>query len=101
MTEYVYDNYGHRLSIAQARKKFNVSKIIQRLGTWAVTPYGVECLTTYYPIEAYRLWQGEGVHPWERHLSGKTWVNMDDVSAVLPAARAHHIALRPKKPEAV
>ncbi len=47
-----------------ALKWFDVSPIIKRFGDWAVTTYGVECLMSYYPIEAGRL----NTESWVAHL---------------------------------
>ena len=56
-------------------------------GQWAVTRYGLECLTSNYPIEAKRLTErGPGgraeMYDWPPHLAEKEWV---DVPAFLEA----------------
>src|SRR5574343_1443762 len=38
------------LPVEEALKRHEVSPVVKRFGTWAVTSYGVECLATYYPI---------------------------------------------------
>lgn len=50
---------------------------------WAVTPYGLECLTLHYAIERSRLLERvstEGnpydVSDWVMHLAGKTWCDV-------------------------
>ena len=67
-----------------------IDAIIARYGAWVVTPYGLECLVTYYPIEASRLCEGEGFYGWPRHMAVKRWVNLDDFREALEAAREHH-----------
>lgn len=42
---------------------------------WAVTSYGVECITTSYPIEKSRLWQDWPNYSWEQHMREKNWVS--------------------------
>jgi hypothetical protein len=47
---------------------------------WAVTRYGLECLTTHYPIEASRLGErrpfSKGQHlDWPLHLAEKEWLD--------------------------
>ena len=65
-----------------------------RHGAWAITNYGLECPTTYYPIEAARLWKGQGYYGWERHMSEKVWVNMAHFLDALEAAREHHQGIK-------
>ena len=84
---------GLRITLAEAKRRNDISKIIERHGTWAVTEYGVECLASYYPIEAKRLGKGleEGAYyTWERHLRTKVWVNQADLRAALEAGRRIH-----------
>lgn len=82
--------HGRTISLEEARRIFEVDPIIRRFGTWAVTEYGVECLTTHYAIEKARLKEPD----WLRHLIGKTWTVAADVSDALDFAREHFA--RPK-----
>lgn len=72
--------------LAQAVARFDVSPIIRRFGTWAVTNYGVEALTTYYPIELARVTESD----WLAHMRSKTWVDMRDFAAALEFANELH-----------
>lgn len=71
------------------RQWYDVSPIRKQFGQWAVTTYGLECLTDSYAIDKARLKEPD----WERHMSEKTWVLMEDFSAALKAART--MVLRP------
>src|SRR5438105_3695690 len=72
--------HGERISLAAALRRSDVSPIVRRFGTWAVTEYGVECLAHYYPIRKERLWQA---YPWERHMATKRWVVQEDLRPAL------------------
>jgi len=63
------------------------SKIIKTFGTWAVTMYGIECLTDYYPIEKRDIKRKKGEVSWEKHMSGKTWVKIEDFRQALEYAK--------------
>jgi hypothetical protein len=53
------------------------SSVIRSFGQWVVTKYGIECSTTYYPIEKSRLLDGDTWDAsWEKHLSEKNWVDI-------------------------
>jgi hypothetical protein len=69
--------------LEEAMKRFDVSPLIERFGTWAVTTYGVECLERYYPIEFKRVDESD----WLDHMNGKTWVNIGDFAEALCYAR--------------
>jgi hypothetical protein len=53
--------------VAEWARIHDVGDIVTRHGSWAVTAYGLECLTSHYPIEAARLWQGGAAYSWEDH----------------------------------
>ncbi|MBK9925769.1 MAG: toll/interleukin-1 receptor domain-containing protein [Anaerolineales bacterium] len=61
-------------SLEEAANRFDGSPIIKRFGTWAVTTYGVECLSTRYPISFKRMSETD----WMSHVKEKTWVVIDD-----------------------
>lgn len=63
-----------------------ISPILRRFGTWAVTTYGVECLTRGYPID--RAWLDEP--DWMDHMREKSWVVMSDFRAAFSAGRELH-----------
>jgi hypothetical protein len=50
---------------------------------WAVTGYGVECITSEYPIKADRLCEKRGFGPdsrmpdWPMHMADKNWVDIN------------------------
>lgn len=77
--------FGDFLSVEEARVRYDVDRIIKRFGTWAVTDYGVECLTTNYAIPKDRL----GESDWKKHMCGKTWIVAEDVCDSLDYAKAH------------
>lgn len=64
--------------------------IITQFGTWAVTEFGVECLTNSYHIDADRLEQTD----WQSHMSKKEWVNMADFVLALYHGRKIHRYLK-------
>src|SRR5436189_5844099 len=47
--------HGEAITLEEATRRFDLSPVIRRFGTWAVTTYGVECLVTYYPIRLSRV----------------------------------------------
>ena len=67
-----------------------IDQIFSRSGDWVVSDYGLECLTHFYPIEAKRLWQGEGYYGWVEHMKTKRWIRLPDFEAALEAARQRH-----------
>lgn len=62
---------------------FEVSPIIARFGTWAVTTFGIESLEHPYKIDLGRANEGD----WADHMSEKTWVCMADFAPALNKAR--------------
>jgi hypothetical protein len=72
-----------RQELEEAMKRFDVSPIIERFGTWAVTTYGIECLERYYPIEFEQVDESD----WLDHMKGKTWVDIGDFAEALFYAR--------------
>jgi hypothetical protein len=50
------------------------SKIIKTFGQWAVTTYGIECLTQYYPIEKERI-DSQSRENMIEHIRRKYWTN--------------------------
>lgn len=74
---------GRTVSVDEACRINEVDPILERCGTWVVTDYGVECLTTHYPIEKARLREKD----WLDHMIHKTWVVAYDFSDALDAAR--------------
>jgi hypothetical protein len=54
---------------------------------WAVTSYGVECLTNSYHIAASRLWEDEKQYGWVRQMAPKIWVDLCDFAEALRIAR--------------
>jgi len=67
----------------EERARYDVSPIIKRFGTWAVTEYGVECMVEHYPIE----WSRIDEEDWVFHMSLKNWPVMEDFKAALDYAR--------------
>lgn len=54
---------------------------------WAVTPYGVECRTGDYAIEAGQIGRDEGSFGWVQHMAEKDWVDLPDFAEALRIAR--------------
>ncbi len=71
------------ITVKEAISRFELSPIIKRFGTWAVTNYGVECLACYYPIELERVDELD----WLMHMQDKVWTNMNDFEVALLYAR--------------
>jgi hypothetical protein len=57
---------------------------------WAVTAYGLECLTYNYFIEASRLWENEKNHGWVMQIAPKIWSDTCDFAEALRIARHVH-----------
>lgn len=74
---------GRFVSVPEAMAIHDVSPILRRFGTWAVTEYGVECLTSSYPIEKDRL----GESDWLPHVGQKPWVVYEDFRDALYFAK--------------
>jgi TIR domain/CHAT domain len=81
--EIIAINSSQTVTLEEALRRFEVSPIIQRYGTWAVTTYGVESLSTKYPIEMDRVDEQD----WLDHRRGKGWTIMPDFAAALSYAR--------------
>ncbi len=47
--------------------------ILEQHGTWAVTDYGLECLTERYEVSKDRLFVDEPHNGWLSHMVGKGW----------------------------
>ena len=75
--------HGETITIEEAVRRFEVSPIIQRFGTWAVTTYGLECLSVYYAIEFHRVNETD----WIEHLATKKWAVLEDFARALRYAR--------------
>ncbi len=58
--------------------KIRTSKKLWSNNEWAVTVYGLECLSTHYYIEKKRLLENIEGHNWVKHLSNKSWTNKQD-----------------------
>lgn len=89
---------GRRVSLDEAVQIGEIDPIIKRFGTWAVTEYGVECLTTHYAIPKARLKEED----WHKHMIGKTWTVAEDVCEALDFARQYFsrkVVNTPKIPE--
>lgn len=76
---------GKTRTLAEACQILEIDPIVKRFGTWAVTEYGVECLTTHYAIPKDRVNESN----WERHLEGKTWTVADDAADAIRYAREY------------
>ena len=75
------------ITLNEAIERFDISPIVRVFSAWAVTSYGLECLTTYYPIEKRRLDEDD----WLEHMRGKVWVAMGHFQEALQFARKYHL----------
>jgi len=75
--------HGEVISVDEAVYRFDISPIIERFGTWVVTTFGVECLSTQYAIEFHRVNELD----WITHMQIKKWVVIDDFVNALYYAR--------------
>jgi hypothetical protein len=73
------------ITLDEALQRFEVSPIIKRYGTWAVTTYGVECLSNKYYFEMDRVDEPD----WVPHMREKHWPIMPDFEAALSYAREY------------
>ena len=78
--------YGEIRSVRRAAKELALDPIVERFGTWAVTSYGLECLSTEYQIPKDRLDEPD----WIDHMSSKTWIKMRDFVHAFRAAKTYH-----------
>jgi hypothetical protein len=83
------NHFGVAKTVAEWQKIHEIGRIYEIYGDWRVTTYGLECLTSYYPISTERLWEGKGYYDWEIHMSEKVWCNLSDFTRALEAARRH------------
>lgn len=65
--------------------------IITQFGTWAVTPFGVECLVYPYEIQWDSITDPVTDNDyWLKHLAHKEWVNLADFADALHHGRKIH-----------
>lgn len=77
-------NSDEKFELSPIDPTIEVSPIIKRFGTWAVTTYGVECLSDKYDFSMDRVDEPD----WLDHMrETKNWVNMRDFEAALSYAR--------------
>lgn len=79
---------GRTVSVEEARRILEVDPIVERYGTWAVTEYGVECLTSRCSISKDELYERD----WEKRLVSWDrgfWADPVDVQRALAAGREH------------
>lgn len=69
--------------IELATLRYDLSPVLERHGTWAVTLYGVECLTHPYWIEFDRLREPD----WIDHMRSKPWAVWPDFVAAFESAK--------------
>ena len=66
--------YSNVVAIYLQKYGREIGTIFFQYGTWAVTDYGLECLTEYYVIEGKRVSETD----WPKHMDDKGWVEMKD-----------------------
>lgn len=81
--------YDEPVPVEDALRRYDITKVKRRFGTWAVTEYGVECLVMPYAIPAEKLRQPSPERRWsfEGQLLEKRWTVERDVVAALAFAR--------------
>ena len=57
---------------------------------WAVTTYGLECLTEYYVVPKRSLDLSLPAHSLPQHMADKGWVNMPDLALHWLVALSRH-----------
>ena len=62
------------VTVKKAAEKIECGPILERQGRWAITEFGIECLSVYYPIFRDRIRETD----WVKHISEKSWVTEDD-----------------------
>lgn len=73
-------SYGEKeMTIIEIATLRELPPILFRFGDWVVSPEGVDCLTQEYTVTKERLSEND----WIRHMSEKTWVNIDDFRQAL------------------
>lgn len=83
LEEVIIGDASQNITVEEAMRRFEVSPIVKRFGTWAVTTYGVECLANNYFFEMERADEED----WLNHMQDKTWIIMSDFSSALSYAR--------------
>lgn len=74
-------------------------QIIAQFGTWAVTPFGVECLVRAYEIQWDSLTDRYfDMDYWLRHVSRHQWVNLHDFVEAMRHGRTIHMYLQGIQP---
>ena len=83
-SSFIISNSDEKFELSPIDPTIEVSPIIKRFGTWAVTTYGVECLSDKYDFSMDRVDEPD----WVNHMrETKNWVNMRDFEAALSYAR--------------
>lgn len=75
-----------RRNLQWAQEHLEIGKLVEQKHGWAVTDYGVECLTRDYCIEKERLTEED----WPLHMAEKPWVDMYDFLYCFYRGRAYH-----------
>ena len=82
---------GRTRTVAEWMEIRSIPEIFTRYGDWAITEFGLECLTLPYDIAASRLWEKDGSpRDWPKHMSEKRWIILSDFKSALDAARESH-----------
>jgi hypothetical protein len=67
-----------------------LSKILYRNNQWAVTTFGIECLDGTYAIKKDAIKTTHPNYSWQKHMSGKEWVEIGEfVDALKMAMKIH------------
>lgn len=96
-----YEKVREQQALQKAKERFGgdnpapaeprMPQIIAQFGEWAVTPFGVECLTYPYDIQWDSITDGRVDDTfWLEKLSHKSWVNLSDFAEALRHGRTIH-----------
>jgi hypothetical protein len=96
-----YEKVRAQAALKKARDRFGgenpapieppMPAIIAQFGEWAVTPFGLECLTHPYEIQWDSITDDRvGDAFWLEKLSSKAWVNLMDFAEALRHGRTIH-----------
>jgi hypothetical protein len=76
------DSFGTALESRRAGGDGQLSPLIEMLSsTWAMTDFGLEHVTAYYPIEAKELIAEDDLAHWRGHMADKAWVGEENEHA--------------------
>lgn len=86
LDELIRTFHGEWITVRHAVERFKIHPVLERYGEWAVTDYGLECLTHRYVIPKEML----NDQDWIGHMSAKSGIGMMDFRRALAAAKKYY-----------